>query len=182
MLSLDNTYSEEEVRIFTNGSRAVAERKNPVVIEPKVDGVAVSVMYENGRLKYAATRGDGVVGDDITQNVKTIRSVPHQLRGDAPDIFEVPRRSLSRQGGFEKLNDERKSRGSAALCESPQCRCRFSKASRSESVARRPLGIVFYGTGAVEGGRTRSSLEESFRLFKNSVCRLTKIGGSADIR
>ena len=81
MLSLDNTYSEEEVANFYKRiTRLLPDEKIPVVIEPKVDGVAVSVMYEKGRLKYAATRGDGLVGDDITQNIKTIRSVPHQLR------------------------------------------------------------------------------------------------------
>src|SRR5438270_10931136 len=79
MLSLDNTYSEDEVANFYKRiKRLLPDEKIAVVIEPKVDGVAVSVMYENGRLKYAATRGDGLVGDDITQNIKTIRSVPHQ--------------------------------------------------------------------------------------------------------
>src|SRR5216117_3265315 len=81
MLSLDNTYSEEEVvNFYKRIKRLLPDEKIPVVIEPKVDGVAVSVMYQKGRLKYAATRGDGLVGDDITQNVKKIRSVPHQLR------------------------------------------------------------------------------------------------------
>src|SRR5216117_4080597 len=90
MLSLDNTYSEEEVvNFYKRITRLLPDEKIPVVIEPKVDGVAVSVMYEKGRLKYAATRGDGVAGDDITQNIKTIRSVTHQLRGDAPEVFEV---------------------------------------------------------------------------------------------
>src|SRR5262249_53768869 len=85
MLSLDNTYSEEEVANFYKRiTRLLPNERIPVVIEPKVDGVAVSVMYEKGRLKYAATRGDGFIGDDITQNIKTIRSVPHQLRGSAP--------------------------------------------------------------------------------------------------
>src|SRR5438876_11750802 len=90
MLSLDNTYSEEEVANFYKRiTRLLPAERIPVVIEPKVDGVAVSVTYEKGRLKYAATRGDGFVGDDITHNIKTIRSVPHQLRGGAPDVFEV---------------------------------------------------------------------------------------------
>src|SRR5882724_12725355 len=90
MLSLDNTYSEDEISNFYKRiTRLLPDEKIPVVIEPKVDGVAVSLMYENGRLKYAATRGDGSVGDDITRNVKTIRSVPQQLRGSAPKVFEV---------------------------------------------------------------------------------------------
>ena len=79
MLSLDNTYSEEEVKDFYRRmERLLPNRKIPVVIEPKVDGVAVSLLYENGELRYAATRGDGSVGDDITQNIRTIRSVPKE--------------------------------------------------------------------------------------------------------
>src|SRR5215472_5222041 len=112
MLSLDNTYSEEEVANFYKRiTRLLPDEKIPVVIEPKVDGVAVSVMYEKGRLKYAATRGDGLVGDDITQNVKTIRSVPHQLHGDAPEIFEVRGEAFLDKAGFGKLNRERKAAG-----------------------------------------------------------------------
>src|ERR1700739_3937341 len=82
MLSLDNTYSEEEVaNFYARIIRLLPNEKIPVVIEPKADGVAVSLFYENGKLKYAATRGDGLVGDDITQNIRTIRSVPERLRG-----------------------------------------------------------------------------------------------------
>src|SRR5437764_13549252 len=80
MLSLDNTYSEEEVTDFYRRmERLLPNKKIPVVIEPKVDGVAVSLLYEKGQLRYAATRGDGTVGDDITQNILTIQSVPKQL-------------------------------------------------------------------------------------------------------
>src|ERR1700751_1446034 len=112
MLSLDNTYSEEEVANFYKRiTRLLPDEKIPVVIEPKVDGVAVSVMYENGRLKYAATRGDGLVGDDITQNVKTVKSVPHQLRGAAPKILEVRGEAYLDKAGFEKLNKEREAAG-----------------------------------------------------------------------
>src|SRR6266700_2819213 len=81
MLSLDNTYSEEEVaNFYARIMRLLPNEKIPVVIEPKVDGVAVSLLYENRRLRHAATRGDGSVGDDITRNIKTIRSIPHHLR------------------------------------------------------------------------------------------------------
>src|SRR6476661_7996058 len=77
MLSLDNTYSEEEVGAFYRRmEKLLPNEKIPVVVEPKVDGVAVSLLYENGRLQYAATRGDGATGDDITQNIRTIRSLP----------------------------------------------------------------------------------------------------------
>src|SRR3954466_1705971 len=105
MLSLDNTYSEEEVADFYRRlERLLPNKKIPVVIEPKVDGVAVSLLYEKGELRYAATRGDGTVGDDITQNIRTIRAVPKQLKGSAPDILEVRGEAYLDKRGFAKLN------------------------------------------------------------------------------
>ncbi len=119
MLSLDNTYSEEEVKNFyARIQRLLPDEKIPVVIEPKVDGVAVSLVYENGRLRQAATRGDGSVGDNITQNIRTIRSVPERLRDGTPKLLEV--------------------RGEVYM-------------DNPAIVAKRPLGIVLYGTGAIDG-------------------------------
>jgi len=152
MLSLDNTYSEEEVvNFYKRITRLLPDEKIPVVIEPKVDGVAVSVMYEKGRLQYAATRGDGLVGDDITQNVKTIRSVPHQLRGDAPDVFEVRGEAYLDKAGFDKLNRERKAAGLPLFANPRNAAAGSLKHLDPKAVALRPLGIVFYGTGTVEG-------------------------------
>jgi len=166
MLSLDNTYSEEEVANFYKRiTRLLPDEKIPVVIEPKVDGVAVSVMYEKGRLKYAATRGDGLVGDDITQNIKTIRSVPHQLRGDAPDIFEVRGEAYLDKAGFEKLNRERKAAGLPLFANPRNAAAGSLKHLDPKAVALRPLGIVFYGTGVVEGADVDLH-SKIFRLFK----------------
>src|SRR5438046_7982871 len=104
MLSLDKTYSEGEVvNFYKRITRLLPDEKIPVVIEPKVDGVAVSVMYENGKLKYAATRGDGSVGDDITQHIRTIKSVPHQLPGAAPKLFGLRGEAYLDKAGFKKL-------------------------------------------------------------------------------
>jgi DNA ligase (NAD+) len=167
MLSLDNTYSEEEVASFYKRiSRLLPDEKIPVVIEPKVDGVAVSLMYEKGRLKYAATRGDGLVGDDITQNVRTIRSVPHQLRGNAPDVFEVRGEAYLDKVGFEKLNKERKAAGLPLFANPRNAAAGSLKHLDPKAVAQRPLGIVFYGTGAVEGLDVNLH-SNIFRLFKN---------------
>jgi DNA ligase (NAD+) len=152
MLSLDNTYSEEEVANFYRRiTRLLPEEKIPVVVEPKVDGVAVSVMYENGRLKYAATRGDGFVGDDITQNIKTIRSVPHQLRGSAPKILEVRGEAYLDKAGFEQLNKERQTAGLPLFANPRNAAAGSLKHLDPKIAAQRPLGMVFYGTGAVEG-------------------------------
>lgn len=166
MLSLDNTYSEEEVvNFYKRIKRLLPDEKIPVVIEPKVDGVAVSVLYKNGRLKYAATRGDGFVGDDITQNVKTIRSVPRQLRGDAPDVFEVRGEAYLDKAGFEKLNRERKAAGLPLFANPRNAAAGSLKHLDPKAVAQRPLGIVFYGTGAVEGVDVGLH-SKIFKLFK----------------
>src|SRR2546430_3094053 len=152
MLSLDNTYSEDEVANFYKRiTRLLPDEKIPVVIEPKVDGVAVSVMYENGRLKYAATRGDGLVGDDITQNIKTIRSVPQQLRGVAPRIFEVRGEAYLDKAGFKKLNKEREAAGLPLFANPRNAAAGSLKHLDPKVAAQRPLGMVFYGTGATEG-------------------------------
>lgn len=152
MLSLDNTYSEKEVTDFyARITRLLPNEKIPVVIEPKVDGVAVSLMYENGKLRYAATRGDGVIGDDITQNIKTIRAVPERLRGTTLKILEVRGEVFMDKKGFEKLNRKREEAGLPLFANPRNATAGSLKQLDPNIVAQRPLGIIFYGTGAVEG-------------------------------
>src|SRR3989442_1980205 len=166
MLSLDNTYSEDEVANFYKRiTRLLPDEEIRVVIEPKVDGVAVSVMYENGRLKYAATRGDGLVGDDITQNIKTIRSVPQQLRGSAPKVFEMRGEAYLDKNGFKKLNKEREAAGLLLFANPRNAAAGSLKHLDPKIVAQRPLGIVFYGTGATEG-LDLDLHSKTFSLFK----------------
>ncbi len=166
MLSLDNTYSEDEVANFYKRiTKLLPDEKIPVVIEPKVDGVAVSVMYENGKLKYAATRGDGSVGDDITQNIKTIKSVPHQLRGAAPKVFEVRGEAYLDKKGFEKLNEEREAAGMPLFANPRNAAAGSLKHLDPNVAAKRPLGMIFYGTGAVEGADVDLH-SKIFPLFK----------------
>ena len=152
MLSLDNTYSEEEVKNFyARIQRLLPNEKVPVVIEPKVDGVAVSLIYENGRLRQAATRGDGTVGDDITQNIRTIRSVPERLRGAAPKLLEARGEVYMHKRGFEKLNEERRKAGLPLFANPRNAAAGSLKQLDPAIVAKRPLGVVLYGTGATEG-------------------------------
>ncbi|PYL26450.1 MAG: DNA ligase (NAD(+)) LigA [Verrucomicrobia bacterium] len=162
MLSLDNTYSEEEVaNFYARIMRLLPNEKIPVVIEPKVDGVAVSLLYENRRLRHAATRGDGSVGDDITRNIKTIRSIPEQLRDAAPKVFEVRGEVYMDKRGFEKLNEERRKAGLPLFANPRNAAAGSLKHLDPSIVAKRPLGIVFYGTGAVED----VALEKHSELF-----------------
>jgi len=152
MLSLDNTYSEDELKNFyTRIRRLLPNEQIPVVIEPKVDGVAVSLVYKNGKLRQAATRGDGNVGDNITQNIRTIRSVPERLRGDAPKLLEVRGEVYMDRKGFEKLNEERKKEGLPQFANPRNAAAGSLKQLDPAIVAKRPLGIVLYGTGAIEG-------------------------------
>src|SRR5437764_7485485 len=162
MLSLDNTYSEEEVKDFYRRmERLLPNKKIPVVIEPKVDGVAVSLLYEKGELRYAATRGDGTIGDDITQNICTIRSLPKRLKGNVPDILEVRGEAYLHKTGFAKLNGERREAGLPEFANPRNAAAGSLKQLDPAIAAKRPLGVVFYGTGLVEG----ASLDKHSELF-----------------
>jgi DNA ligase (NAD+) len=166
MLSLDNTYSEEEVTDFYRRmERLLPNEKIPVVIEPKVDGVAVSLLYEKGELRYAATRGDGSIGDDITQNIRTIRMVPRRLKGDAPDILEVRGEAFLDKRGFAKLNAERTKAGLPEFANPRNAAAGSLKQLDPAIAAQRPLGVVFYGTGIVEGAVLEKH-SEFFPLLK----------------
>ncbi|MFL6530590.1 MAG: NAD-dependent DNA ligase LigA [Chthoniobacterales bacterium] len=162
MLSLDNTYSEEEVGDFYRRlERILPNETIPVVIEPKVDGVAVSLLYEDGHLRYAATRGDGTIGDDITQNVRTIRSVPARLKGDAPKVLEVRGEVYLDKQGFAKMNATREEEGLPTFANPRNAAAGSLKQLDPSMAAQRPLGIVLYGTGAFEG----AALERHSELF-----------------
>jgi DNA ligase (NAD+) len=156
MLSLDNTYSEEEVVDFYRRlERLLPNEKIPVVIEPKVDGVAVSLLYESGKLRYAATRGDGTVGDDITQNIRTIRSVPTKLKGNAPKTLEVRGEVFMHKDGFVKLNAERAEQGLPLFANPRNSAAGSLKQLDPKITAQRPLGLICHGTGLIEGAKPK---------------------------
>jgi DNA ligase (NAD+) len=107
MLSLGNTYSEEELKDFDERVRKSIGYNFEYVVELKFDGLAISITYENGNLLRAVTRGDGVQGDDVTANVKTIKSIPIQLpEADYPDTFDIRGEIFMHRKTFEKLNNE----------------------------------------------------------------------------
>lgn len=107
MMSLGNTYSEDELRDFDIRIRKSIGDDFEYVCELKYDGLAISLTYEKGRLVRAVTRGDGVQGDDVTTNVKTIKTIPHQLRpGDYPDVFEIRGEVFMHRNTFDKLNNQ----------------------------------------------------------------------------
>jgi DNA ligase (NAD+) len=157
MLSLDNTYSAEEVRAFVDRvQRIVPEQKLDWVVEPKVDGVAISLRYEKGVFTIGATRGDGATGDDITPNLRTIRSIPQRLKAGAapPGLLEVRGEVFLTKAGFERLNAERKAAGEEPFANPRNAAAGSLKQLDSRLVAKRPLDIVVYGLGKVEGAAT----------------------------
>ena len=148
MMSLDNTYSEGEMRdFFQRLQKGLGREKILCTVEPKVDGVAVSVRYENGVLAYAVTRGDGRVGDDITKNLKTIRSLPLRLPKHVPQTFEVRGEAYMTRAVFDKLNKEREEAGEPLYANPRNTTAGTLKQLDSSEVAKRPLSIVFYGVG-----------------------------------
>lgn len=146
MMSLDNTYSEEELTaFFARVQKGLGREKIDCVIEPKVDGVAITIRYENGVLKHGATRGDGQTGDDVTNNLKTIKRLPLRLPNDGPQTFEVRGEVFMSKAGFAKLNEERDEAGEQRFANPRNSTAGTLKLLDPKIVAKRPLDIVFYG-------------------------------------
>jgi len=151
MQSLDNTYSESELRSFVERvSKLLEGRPTAWILEPKVDGVAVSLRYEEGRLVSGATRGDGVTGDDITENLKTIRQLPLILK-NAPRVLEVRGEVYMSFPAFQRINQRREEVGEALFANTRNATAGTLKLLDSKEVAQRPLSIVLYGTGDLIG-------------------------------
>ncbi|TMO43726.1 MULTISPECIES: NAD-dependent DNA ligase LigA [unclassified Pseudoalteromonas] len=156
MLSLDNAFSEEEFAAF---NRRIKERlmnssELTFCCEPKLDGLAVSIIYRDGVLVQAATRGDGMVGENITQNVKTIRNVPLKLRGnDFPAELEVRGEVFMDSAGFAKLNSEADKRGEKVFVNPRNAAAGSLRQLDSKVTAKRPLMFYAYSTGLVADGQ-----------------------------
>jgi len=171
MLSLDNTYSAEEViRFYERLQRLLGVEELLVFVEPKIDGVAVSLLYEKGRLLYAATRGDGVTGDEITRNVLTIPSVPHYLKGHPPNRLEVRGEVYMTREGFRQLNEARAQAGDALFANPRNAAAGSLKQLDPSIAAKRHLDLVLHGVGLVDGILLRSQAELQ-QLLRDSGLR-----------
>jgi len=145
MLSLGNTYSEEELLDFDNRIKTLVNQDFEYACELKYDGLAISIWYENGLMTKAVTRGDGTKGDDVTANVRTIKSVPLRLQGtDYPDFFEVRGEILMPFASFEALNREREDIGEAPFANPRNAASGTLKLQESAEVARRGLDFRLY--------------------------------------
>lgn len=155
MLSLDNAFSRDEVEAF---DRRVRERLGGAesvlyACEPKLDGLAISITYRDGVLQQAATRGDGAKGEDVTQNVRTIRSVPLRLLGAGwPGVFEARGEVFMPLAGFEELNRRATERGERAFVNPRNAAAGSLRQLDASITAARPLEVFFYGAGYHEHG------------------------------
>jgi DNA ligase (NAD+) len=159
MMSLDNTYNIEELREFdTRVRKLLPDEKVEYVLEPKIDGVSISIRYEEGRLAVGATRGDGSTGDDITANLKTIRVIPRQLQTKSPPkLLEVRGEAYIPVADFKKLNAQREKDGEP-LFQNPRNTAAGSlKQLDPATVAKRPLQAIFYA--AAEGSQFKKQSE-----------------------
>lgn len=153
MLSLDNAFDDQDIFNF---DERVCDRsgKNNIhyCCEPKLDGLAISIRYEDGKLVQASTRGDGATGEDVTENIKTIPMVPLRLRGDKlPKVLEVRGEVFMSKAGFEKLNANAEKKGEKIFANPRNAAAGSVRQLDPRITATRPLQIYFYGTGVVEG-------------------------------
>ncbi len=154
MLSIDNGFTEDDVRTFDRRVRERLGVPGPIeyTAEPKFDGLAISVLYRDGVLARAATRGDGVTGEDVTANVRTIRGVPARLRGKPPAVLEVRGEVFLPFAGFEKMNREAAARGEKTYVNPRNAASGSLRQLDPRITASRPLDLFFYAVGVVEGG------------------------------
>lgn len=145
MLSLGNTYSREEIIDWENRIKKSIETKIEYVCELKYDGVAIGIAYENGKLVRAVTRGDGTSGEDVTANVKTIKTIPLQLKGDYPADFEIRGEIFYPIASFHKMNEERRENDESEYANPRNLASGTLKQQDSKIVAARGLDCFLYG-------------------------------------
>jgi len=153
MLSLDNAFETTDVEDFDRRIRTLLDAEEiTYTAEPKLDGLAVSLRYEQGRLVLAATRGDGHTGEDITQNIRTIRTVPLRLQGeDVPVVLEVRAEVFMPRQGFDALNERIRARGEKTFANPRNAAAGSLRQLDPKVTARRPLDLFCYGVGQIEG-------------------------------
>jgi len=153
MLSLNNAFSDEEAMEFDRRARErLDEERIDYVAEPKLDGLAIAIVYENGVLTRAATRGDGYTGEDVTLNVRTIEAVPLKLRGKKiPPLLEVRGEVYMPHRGFAELNKRQEKRGEKSFANPRNAAAGSLRQLDPRVTAERPLSMYCYGVGEVRG-------------------------------
>ena len=168
MLSLGNAFSETEVRDFVRRIEEKLER--PVLefsAEPKLDGLAISLRYENGRFVQGATRGDGASGEDVTANLRTVKAIPLHLRGKGwPAVLEVRGEVYMPRAEFEKYNENARLHGGKVLANPRNGAAGSLRQLDPRLTAQRPLAFFAYGIGLVEGGKLPESHSATLKRLR----------------
>lgn len=169
MLSLSNSYSPEDLKDFDARLKKELRSSEPIeyFVEPKFDGLALELIYENGLLIRALTRGDGVTGEDVTSNVQTIRTIPLRLEGQAPELLEVRGEVLLFKKDFLALNKAQEEAGTSPFANPRNAAAGTIRQLDPKIAASRPLRFFAYSTGAVEGAefKTQEELEERLKQW-----------------
>ncbi|MBT2947240.1 MULTISPECIES: NAD-dependent DNA ligase LigA [Vibrio] len=186
MLSLDNVFDEKELDAFHKRmqDRIPSAHFNAFCCEPKLDGLAVSLLYENGVLVQAATRGDGSVGENITENVRTISAIPLKLQGKGwPVRLEVRGEVFMPKAGFERLNQQALKKGEKTFVNPRNAAAGSLRQLDSKITAQRPLNFYAYSVGVIEGAELASSHYQRFLQLKGwglPMCPETRLVSSMD--
>ncbi len=180
MLSLDNAFADADVEAFDRRVRERLETDEDIDYhcEPKLDGLAISLTYVDGLLQVGATRGDGVTGEDVTANLRTMRSVPLRLVGDVPRLVEVRGEVFMSDAGFARMNREALARGEKVFVNPRNAAAGSLRQLDPSITATRPLEAFFYGIGAVEGGvlpPTHSGFVAQLRTWGLRTCPETRV-------
>jgi DNA ligase (NAD+) len=165
MLSLANAFNADALLAWHERiTRLLGREIRDFTIEPKIDGLAIMLRYEHGRFTIGATRGDGLQGEDITANLKTIRSVPLALHDSPPPYVEVRGEVYLSRAAFQKINDERASSGLPLFANPRNCAAGSVRQLDSRVTARRPLDVFIYALGEAQGWqpRTQSEMLDAF--------------------
>lgn len=167
MLSLDNTFNDEDLAAWTERiARELGSQTYHFLCELKVDGLAVNLTYEHGRLTRAATRGDGRTGEDITPNVRTIAEIPDRLHGEeVPDVVEIRGEVFFPMEKFQELNARLVEAGDKPFANPRNAAAGSLRQKDPRVTASRPLHMVVHGIGALEGFEGMSRLSQAYDLL-----------------
>ncbi|MCW8999246.1 MAG: NAD-dependent DNA ligase LigA, partial [Kangiellaceae bacterium] len=159
MLSLDNVFSEEELSGFNQriANRIGEQAERSFTCEPKLDGLAISILYRDGKLERAATRGDGNIGEDVTQNIRTIKSIPLKLRGNHPGLLDVRGEVFMSKQTFDNINQEAIEKGEKVFANPRNAAAGSLRQLDPSITAKRSLSVYFYALGTAQGVELASS-------------------------
>ncbi|MBC3178588.1 NAD-dependent DNA ligase LigA [Corynebacterium lujinxingii] len=176
MMSLDNVFNEDEMREW------LVKAPGPYLTELKIDGLSIDLVYENGELTRAATRGDGTTGEDITANARVIEDIPHRLTGDAPAFLEVRGEVFIRPEDFPELNELRQQEGGKPFANPRNTAAGGLRQKNPEDVKKRKLRMICHGIGAREGftPKTQHEAYEKLAEWGLPVSEYTRRAETAD--